>query len=325
MRDLGPVTFSGDGSFDRAAAWRSKSVAELSANPGYRVGVLPIWRGKVLIREAADGTRAELATIPPDHGTICDRHAECLLLGRAGGVVWLAVDISDWVPEAGTETLGAFHDPSRQIHPDLPDGTCFAELRNIMALLTPADSHIAATAKAIIGWHETHGFCAKCGAASLPAEGGWQRNCAACGTSHFPRTDPVVIMLITSGTDLLLGRSPGWPDGMYSLLAGFVEPGETIEDAVRREVAEETAVAVSDVRYVASQPWPFPSSLMFGCSGDAISRDITVDPNELEDAFWMPKSELADVYAGTSTRMRAPRKGAIAGYLMENWLAGRVA
>ena len=322
MRDLGPVTFAGTGTFDRLALWRGLSPGELIAKAGGRAVVIPIWRGKVMVEERDD--RLTLGQVPPDHVEVRERSADFLLLGRQDGVIFLAVDMSDWVPEEIGETLGAFHDPSRQVHPKFPNGYSFAELRSVMPLLTENDAHIAATAKAIVGWHETHLFCARCGQPSVPAQMGWQRNCPACTAAHFPRTDPVVIMLITHGHDLLLGRSPGWPDGMYSLLAGFVEPGETIEDAVRREVAEETAIAVGPVRYVASQPWPFPSSLMFGCSGTALSREITLDPKELEDAFWMSRSELAAVYDGTSTRIKSPREGAIAGFLMKNWLAGRV-
>jgi NAD+ diphosphatase len=155
-------------------------------------------------------------------------------------------------------------------------------------------------------------------------QAGWQRSCPDCGAHHFPRTDPVVIMLITHGNDVLLGRSPGWPEGMYSLLAGFIEPGETMEAAVRREVAEETAVSVGQVDYLASQPWPYPSSLMFGCRGEATSREITVDPAELDDALWISREELADALAGNHPVLKPARKGAIARFLMENWLADRL-
>jgi len=153
---------------------------------------------------------------------------------------------------------------------------------------------------------------------------GWERQCPACGGKHFPRTDPVVIMLITHGNSVLLGRSPGWPDGMYSLLAGFVEPGETMEAAVRREVFEETAVHVGPVSYLASQPWPFPASLMLGCHGMATSRDITIDPNELEDALWLSREELAQAFRGEHPVVKPARKGAIAHFLLSNWLADQL-
>ena len=154
--------------------------------------------------------------------------------------------------------------------------------------------------------------------------GGWQRDCAACGSHHFPRTDPVVIMLITNGNNVLMGRSPGWPEGMYSLLAGFIEPGETMEAAVRREVFEESGVRVSDVRYLASQPWPFPASLMFGCAGNALNSDITIDPSEIEDALWVSREEMVRVFAGQHPKINPARKGAIAHFLLENWLADRL-
>ncbi|CAN0586768.1 unnamed protein product, partial [Ectocarpus sp. 12 AP-2014] len=147
------------------------------------------------------------------------------------------------------------------------------------------------------------------------------RLCPSCGAHHFPRTDPVVIMLVTHGSSVLMGRSPGWPEGMYSLLAGFVEPGETLEAAVRREVWEEAGVRVGAVDYLSSQPWPFPASLMMGCRGEALTRDITIDPVEIEDAMWVGKSEMMDAFAGVHPLIKPARKGAIAQFLLQNWLA----
>jgi len=233
-----------------------------------------------------------------------------------------AVDFSTWEPEfLDAEALGLFLDPSQQRHPDLPEDHVFSELRMVMTRLTPRAAELAATAKAIIGWHSTHGFCSRCGTRSDVAQGGWQRVCPACKAHHFPRTDPVVIMLITHGSSVLMGRSPGWPDGMYSLLAGFVEPGETLEAAVRREVFEETGVHVGAVNYLASQPWPFPASLMFGCGGEATSRDITIDPDEIEDAMWVSRDEMMTAFAGQHPVLKPARKGAIAHLLIRNWLA----
>jgi NAD+ diphosphatase len=153
------------------------------------------------------------------------------------------------------------------------------------------------------------------------AMAGWQRNCPACNRSHFPRTDPVVIMLIMNGNKVLMGRSHAWPEGMYSLLAGFVEPGETLEAAVRREVFEESGIRVGQVRYLASQPWPFPASLMFGCAGEALNEDIVIDPKEIEDALWVSREEMLDVFEGVHPEIKPARKGAIAHFLLENWLA----
>jgi len=150
------------------------------------------------------------------------------------------------------------------------------------------------------------------------------RACPDCGARHFPRTDPVVIMLITHGNSVLLGRSPHWPEGMFSLLAGFVEPGETIEAAVRREVWEEAGVRVGAVDYLASQPWPFPASLMFGCRGAALSTEIVLDPVELEAAHWVSRERLMDVFAGRDEAITPARPGAIAHFLLRRWLADRL-
>jgi NAD+ diphosphatase len=192
-------------------------------------------------------------------------------------------------------------------------GRRWADLRAVMAQLTPRDAELAATAKAVLGWHASHGFCATCGARSEVAQAGWRRDCPACGTQHFPRTDPVVIMLVTRGDRVLLGRSPGWPEGMASLLAGFVEPGETVEAAVRREVREEAGVEVGRVGYLASQPWPFPASLMLGCRGEALSEAIRRDPVELEWAGWVSRARLFGIFEGRdpscARRAAGPSRG----------------
>ena len=152
---------------------------------------------------------------------------------------------------------------------------------------------------------------------------GWERHCPACEVRHFPRTDPVVIMLVLHGNSVLIGRSPGWPEGMYSLLAGFVEPGETIEAAVRREVEEEAGVRIGSVDYLASQPWPFPASLMIGCRAEAVGRDIRIDPEEIEDAQWLSREEMLEAFARHMEGVRPPRPGSIARFILMNWLADR--
>jgi NAD+ diphosphatase len=200
----------------------------------------------------------------------------------------------------------------------------FQELRAVMAQLSPADAELAATARALIEWHGRHGFCAACGQPSTITQAGWQRSCAACGAQHFPRTDPVVIMLVERDNHLLMGRGKGWPEQMYSCLAGFVEPGETIEAAVRREVFEESGVRCGEVRYLASQPWPFPASLMLGCWTEALTSDIVLDPAELEDARWVSREEMVAAFAGLHPEIRPSRKGAIAQFLIANWLADRL-
>ena len=316
MLDAESVTFGTSG-LDRAAEVRGDEAALHALRKVARI--LPLWRGKPAL-DAADA----LATVPLGHPVLEDASADWIFLGRSDGVPWFAVDLSAWRPEDFDEgVMTAFLDPSEQRHPALPDAR-FAELRSVMTRLSRRDAELAATAKALMSWHDTHRFCSRCGHASDMAMAGWQRNCPSCGAKHFPRTDPVVIMLITHGNATLIGRSPGWPEGMYSCLAGFVEPGETLENAVRREVMEEAGVAVGAVSYLSSQPWPFPASLMFGCKGEALSTDIQIDPVELEDARWITKEELVDVFAGTHPEVRAPRKGAIAEFLLSGWLADRL-
>jgi len=315
------VTFGGSG-LDRAATLR-RDPAALAAAQARGTPMLAIWRGKPLcIGDPAAGGVA-LAWLAQGHPALASAR-DVVFLGRDDGQPRFAADISDWVPNDVDEAqVGAFLDTSAQVHPAAPD-MAFRELRGIMTLLTPRAAELAATARAILNWHRTHGFCSRCGAPSLVADAGWQRKCPACGAHHFPRTDPVVIMLITDGDRVLLGRSPGWPDRMYSLLAGFVEPGETVEAAVRREVFEETAVQVGQVDYLASQPWPYPASLMLGCRGQAVSTAITVDPVEIEDALWLDRSALLEVFAGTHPQVAPARSGAIAHFLLENWLADRL-
>jgi NAD+ diphosphatase len=206
-----------------------------------------------------------------------------------------------------------------------PEGAAWAGLRGIMTQLAPAEAEAAATARALLGWHARHGFCAACGAPTRMTEAGWRRDCPACAASHFPRTDPVVIMLVTRGNAVLLARSPGWPEGMHSLLAGFVEPGETLEAAVRREVREEAGLRVGRVGYLASQPWPFPASLMLGARAEALDRDIALDREEIEAAAWVSRERLMAVFMGCDPAIHAPRPGAIAGAILREWLAGRIA
>lgn len=318
MKHAEQVTFGGS-ALDRAGEIRSDADAVMAARKDPEAQAILFWRGKPLISRPRP---AALARLPMDHPILATAEADPILLGREDGAARFAFDLSSWEPEGqDMSQMGGFLDPSEQVHPLLGEDLVFAELRRVMTWLTPRDAELAATGKAIISWHDAHGFCAKCGARSVIAQAGWQRNCTACGTSHFPRTDPVVIMLITHGNSVLMGRSPGWPEGMYSLLAGFVEPGETLEAAVRREVFEEAGVRVGAVNYLSSQPWPFPASLMFGCEGVAISREITIDPAEIEDAKWITREEMMEIFAGNHATILPARKGAIAHFLLENWLA----
>jgi NAD+ diphosphatase len=320
MRDAEQVTFGGSG-LDRAAEIRGDAAALDMAGRAPETRTILMWRGKPLIRRERP---AALIRLPMDHPALAAATEAPILLGREDGAVRFATAIDGWEPQEDTSQVGQFVDPSEQRHPTLADGEVFAELRRVMTWLTPRDAEMAATAKAILGWHETHRFCARCGAESAPAQAGWQRDCPACGAHHFPRTDPVVIMLITRGNSVLMGRSPGWPKGMYSLLAGFVEPGETMEAAVRREVFEEAGVHVGAVHYLASQPWAFPSSLMIGCAGEALTDEIRIDPTEIEDAIWVSREDMLQAFAGANPAILPARKGAIARFLLENWLADRL-
>jgi NAD+ diphosphatase len=196
-----------------------------------------------------------------------------------------------------------------------------------LAMLDPDELATYGGARALVDWHARHRFCARCGAPTRLAKGGWQRNCSseACRAEHFPRVDPVTIMLVEHEGNLLLGRQPRFPAGNYSALAGFVEPGETIEEAVAREVLEEAGVRVRDVRYVASQPWPFPSSLMIGCHALTDEPALTIDRTELEDARWFTRAEVEDavVAAGRNEpgeAFRAPGRHAIANALLRWWV-----
>ncbi|MEL6451697.1 MAG: NAD(+) diphosphatase [Pseudomonadota bacterium] len=318
MKHAETVTFGGSG-LDRAAEWRADDAALDAARTDPAARTILMWRGKPLISRTRP---AALMRVPLDHPALQDAAADAIFLGREDGAPRFAHDLSTWTPQdLDPSTLGGFLDPSEQRHPAFGADEVFAELRRVMTWLSPRDAELAATAKAVFGWHLTHRFCAKCGAASEVTQAGWQRTCPACGAHHFPRTDPVVIMLITHGNSVLMGRSPGWPEGMFSLLAGFVEPGETLEAAVRREVFEEAGVRVGHVDYLSSQPWPFPASLMFGCRGHATSHEITIDPAEIEAAMWVTREEMLHIFAGDHPTILPARKGAIAHFLLENWLA----
>lgn len=316
MRHAETVTFGGSG-LDRAAHLRGDvaAIAQLHA----KGRILPLWQGKPLTVHDGEQVRG-LGWVAAGHPVLQGGGVR-VFLGCDGADTFFAQDISHWVPGHVDGPVDTFMDASVQAHPALPADHGFRELRGLLTALTAREAELAATARALLIWHASHGFCARCGQSSVVEQAGWQRSCAACGTHHFPRTDPVVIMLVTHGNRVLLGRSPGWPEGMYSCLAGFVEPGETIEAAVRRETFEEAGIRVGAVRYLASQPWPFPASLMIGCHGDALSDAITLDPAELEHALWITREDMVTVMAGEHPAIKPARKGAIAHFLIANWLA----
>lgn len=319
MRDAESVTFA-TATIDRATHLRGRPevIAALFGEPS--AGVLALSRGRPLC-DFDDGGTARLGWLAPGHPVFEAADGAVIFLGTEAGAPRFAREIPDWPSAEARGEVRGFTDDGGEAHPALPFASRFAELRGVMTHLSPGDAGDAAAAKGIFAWHQGHGFCANCGAASEVADAGWKRVCPACGAQHFPRTDPVVIMLVTHGNSLLLGRSGAWPPGMYSLLAGFMEPGEAVEAAVRREVFEEAGIRVGRVDYLASQPWPFPSSLMIGCRGEALTREINRDPNELEDARWLTREEVMAAQAGLDPDIWPSRKGSIARFLIERWLA----
>ncbi|WP_062785096.1 NAD(+) diphosphatase [Novosphingobium capsulatum] len=249
--------------------------------------------------------------------------------GADGGLTWAplqsAPDGADLVflglDEAGRGCFAA-------AAPGLGGSTAPAapNLRALLDAMPARDLAIYGGARSLVDWHARHRFCARCGHATQATKGGWQRSCsnAGCGADHFPRVDPVTIMLVEHDGRLLLGRQPRFPAGRYSALAGFVEPGETVEEAVAREVLEEAGVRVRDVRYVASQPWPYPSSLMIACHALADDPTITIDQNELEDARWFTREEVSAALEGRpDAPFGAPTHTAVARHLLEWWMAHR--
>jgi NAD+ diphosphatase len=275
------TTFAG-AALDRAAERRTDAawVADRVADPESRA-VIVVPDGVVL-----DGDR--LARVPLAEGS------EPLLLGLEGGRALFAVDAA--APQA-------------------------TGLRDAAARLSQAEGGLAAYASALANWHRAHPHCSRCGAVTDVAEAGLLRRCPACGVHHHPRTDPVVIMLVVDpeADRVLLGRQPTWPPGRYSALAGFVEPGESLEDAVAREVLEEAGVEVREPRYVASQPWPFPSSLMLGFMAAYAGGEPEARDGELDDARWFTRAELEDA-AGGRGEVAVPPPLAIARRLIDAWL-----
>ena len=235
------------------------------------------------------------------------RAAEATFLGLRDGSAFFAVALDPAAADA-LQTRGEF---------------AIADLRSIAVRgLVDAD-HLPplAEGKALLNWHARHQFCPNCGAATASVEGGWRRDCRSCKTQHFPRTDPVVIMLAVHGDRCLLGRSHRFQPGMWSCLAGFVEPGEAIEDAVRRETREEAGIVCGRVSYFASQPWPFPTSLMIGCHAEALSHEIVLDRTELDDARWFAREDIGLILARTHPAgFTAPQPFAIAYHIIRSWV-----
>jgi len=263
-----------------------------------------IYRDSLVMKKDGDAQRA-LLTID-----------EALKFGANPGTVFLGLRDGDAVFGMGIGAPAVEKLLTR-------DDAVVSELRGMamQGMVPPEQLSAVAQAKSLVSWHQRHGFCANCGAKSSMAEGGWKRVCPSCKTEHFPRTDPVVIMLVEKGDKCLLGRQKQFAPGMYSCLAGFVEAAETIEDAVKREIFEEAGIRCTDVTYYMTQPWPYPSSLMIGCSARAISDEITVDKMELEDARWFDRDEAMLMWKREHPDgLAGPHPFAIAHHLLGRWL-----
>jgi NAD+ diphosphatase len=267
-------TFAGN-PLDRVSQRRTDALwlRSLLDDPATRL--LPLSELKPLVRDPETG-ELDWQPVVPWRRLIADS-ATLVLLGIGDGRAHFALDISaaGSLPEDG--------------------GTATVDVRSLAALIPGGEAAILAEARALVDWHARHRFCAQCGTPSELASGGWIRRCPDCRAQHYPRVDPVVIMLAVDGERCLLGRGRRRIGTRYSCLAGFVEPGETLEEAVRREVLEEAGIRVGRVRYLASQPWPFPSTLMVGMLAEALSETITVDPEELAEASWFERGEVEEM------------------------------
>jgi NAD+ diphosphatase len=293
---------------DRVSDRRSKAewVAEKLADPGSISLVL--WNGKPMIEKRKDDGNpkaSQIAYVRADLAAELSPDGERLLfMGMWQETAVFALDMEGSADPADgpLEGLGRFED-LRAVALDLP-GT---------------DAAILATAKAMFEWRRRHRHCSNCGQPSQPAEGGWKRVCPECKTEHFPRTDPVVIMLPVRGEKCLMGRQAAWPKGTYSALAGFLEPGESIEEACAREIFEESGLRTASVRYHSTQPWPYPSSLMIGLIADVEDGEAVADQAELEEVRWFTREEARSMMQGAYPGARAPGSVAIAHQLIKAW------
>jgi NAD+ diphosphatase len=273
--------------------------------------IFPMWRLQpFLLGSEKAAPPLEIGLVQPE---IADAfgldEAICIFLGLDGDRAMFALDISQTSNPTKTGPLaGLGH---------------FRDARVAGSMVSMRDAAIIAQAKALIDWHQRHGFCPKCGTPTKFMDAGYRRLCDQCKAEHFPRVDPVVIMLATHGEACLVGRGKIFPAGMFSALAGFVEPGETIEEAVRRELMEEASVKVDEVTYYATQPWPFPSSLMIGCFANALSRDVKADETELAEVRWIERSVARELIEGKQVDgMMVPPPIAIAHHLIRTWALG---
>jgi NAD+ diphosphatase len=275
--------------------------------------IFPLWQLEpFLLGSKKPGSPAKLGLLSPGIvETLALPQALCVFLGLDEDTAIFAIDISSAANPADNGPLAAMG--------------YFCDARTAGQMVSIKEGAIIAQAKALIDWHQRHGFCPRCGAPTMILDAGYRRLCGRCNAEHFPRVDPVVIMLAIEGDACLIGRGKQFPPGMFSALAGFMEPGETIEEAVRRELMEEASVKVSDVSYYATQPWPFPSSLMIGYFARAESREIKLDGNELTEARWLERRVAQALIEGQSRDgIRLPPPIAIAHHLIKSWACGEV-
>jgi NAD+ diphosphatase len=303
-----PHVFAGN-PLDRADTRRRDRAWLEDAYRDPRSRVLPFANLNVLVENRA-GVR--LGWLRADRVARLDVDVPPVFLGLADGVAHFALDVSN---------LG---DPAHEL--DLDDALAFQDGRAAAMSLSIPETGILAQARSQIDWHRRHRHCSVCGASTTHARGGHVRQCESCKAEHFPRTDPVAIMLVVDGERCLLGQSAGplARTGMYSALAGFIDQGESIEEAVRREVREEAGVSVGEVRYHSSQPWPFPSSLMIGCHAVATSTDIQIDAEEMADVRWFDRDVVLAALEGGHPRLKVPGAIAIAHHLIRAWATGAV-
>lgn len=248
--------------------------------------------------------------------TVWFSHGETEMLGPAAEEIFMGM------AEDGTPRFGRLLDKALAESLKERSELFVTDLRSVALKRIVPENEVGplGEAKAVLDWHARHRFCAQCGGSTVAGASGWRRECTACGAMHFPRTDPVVIMLVTRGDACLLARQARFAPGMYSCIAGFVEPGETLEDAVRRESWEEAGLRVGNVRYLASQPWPFPSSIMMGCIAESLGDEITLDMTELEEGRWFPREEVLQMLEGKHPDgLACPQHIAIANTLVRAW------
>ena len=304
---LAPVCAFAGGVLNRAEDLRADSDWIRQALGGRTSRALAFFDGRALM--AVDPELAPRWLTAPEIAPYLAEGLPLVFLGLDGDKPRFAIDVS-----------GLAEDKSAAPFAELGK---YIDLRSIALQTGGHDLAELAQAGSLFAWHARHGFCAVCGAPTKMHKAGYARRCKSpdCGAEHFPRTDPVVIMLAISGDRCLIGRQPGFVPGVFSALAGFMEPGESIEEAVRRELDEEAKIAVGAVRYYASQPWPFPSSLMIGCYAEALSEDATPDGVEIEELCWVSRADAAAVLAGATDRgFLIPPPIAIAHQLIRGWV-----